>query len=101
MVKENNLTSNSSPYVLTKFDLLVNVSQESPRAAELLADYGLHCINCFFSEYDTLESGANMHGMTEEEVDGMINEINTQLEKEWKNNKRKKLNSKSKISNSK
>lgn len=84
MVKENNLTSNKGPYVLTKFDPLINVGQESPRAAELLEEYGLHCVSCFFNEYDTLESGANLHGMSDEEVDEMVNEINTELEKEWK-----------------
>lgn len=83
MPSENNLTDSNAPYVLTKSDLLLNVSQESPRAAELLAEYGLHCLNCFFNEFDTLEMGAAVHGMTQEEVSDMITDINTQLEKEF------------------
>lgn len=71
-------------YILTKYDLLGTITQECPRAAELLAEYGLHCINCFANQYDTLEMGASVHGMTDEELDDMINEINTELEKEWR-----------------
>lgn len=89
MVGENNLTSSNSPYVLTKTMNLFTVSQESPRSAELLAEYGLHCISCFFSEYDTLEMGAKVHGMSDEEMDEMIEEINIQLEKEFKEKDKK------------
>jgi len=79
----------SSPYVLTKFDPLSIIMQESPRSVELLSEYGIHCVSCFFSEFDTLQNGAQMHGMTEEEMDEMINEVNTQLEKEWRKENKK------------
>lgn len=69
-------------YVITKYDLLGTLMQECPRAAELLAEYGLHCVSCFASEYDTLEMGAQVHGMRDEEMNEMIAEINEQLEKE-------------------
>lgn len=74
----------SALYVLTKYDLLGTVTEESPRAAELLAEYGLHCISCFANQLDTLEMGAQVHGMTLEEMEDMIMEINTELEKEWR-----------------
>ncbi|MBU3978792.1 DUF1858 domain-containing protein [Patescibacteria group bacterium] len=89
----------ASPYILTKSDLLINVMQDSPRAAQLLTEYGLHCLTCFFREFDTLEMGAKVHGMTDDELDNMIKEINSQLKKEWKEQEQKK--SKSKITNSK
>ncbi len=79
-----NLTNSNKTYVLTKSQILLTVSQESPRAAELLADYGLHCISCFFSEYDTLETGAKVHGMSDTDVEDMVEEINALLEKEFK-----------------
>ena len=82
MLSNNNLTNSNAPYVLTKTDLLLNVAQESPRTAELLTEYGLHCLTCFFNEFDTLEMGAQVHGMTQQEVEDMITEINTQLEKD-------------------
>lgn len=58
--------------------------EECPRAAELLEEYGIHCVGCFFSENDTLETGGAMHNMSDEEVDEMIEEINGELEKEWR-----------------
>jgi hybrid cluster-associated redox disulfide protein len=72
----------NTPYVITKYDLLGMIMQECPRAAELLTDYGLHCVSCYMNDFDTLETGAQIHGMTDEEMDEMINEINVQLEKE-------------------
>ncbi len=78
------MNSAQAPYVITKFDALSIILEESPRAAELLAEYGLHCVNCFANQYDSLETGASMHNMTEVEMQDMIDEINTQLEKEWR-----------------
>ncbi len=71
-------------YVITKFDPLSIVLQECPRAGELLAEYGLHCVSCFANQFDTIATGAEMHNMADEEVDAMIDEINGQLDKEWK-----------------
>jgi hypothetical protein len=74
----------NGPYVITKFDKVTIFTEECPRAAELLAEYGIHCVGCFFGENDTLETGARMHNMTDAEMNEMIDEINTQLEKEWR-----------------
>lgn len=71
-----------SAYVLTKYTLVSDVMIESPRAAELLAEYGLHCANCFANGFDTLENGAQMHGMSQEEMEEMIDEINEELGKD-------------------
>jgi hypothetical protein len=74
---------NKGPYVVTKYDLASTIVEESPRAAELLSDYGLACTGCYFNEQDTLETGAKIHGMTESEIDDMIEEVNGQMETEW------------------
>lgn len=87
----------ANPYVLTKSDLLINVTQESPRAAQLLAEYGLHCLNCFFREFDTLEMGAKVHGMSDKEMQNMIDEINKQLKKEWKEKQNSKIKNQSQV----
>lgn len=79
----------NGPFVLTKFDILATITQESPRTAELLIEYGLHCVNCFANEMDTLEVGAQVHGMTPQEIDEMVEEINQQLEKEWREEHKK------------
>ena len=74
----------NAPYVLSKFDLLTDVMRDSPRSVELLAEYGLNCVSCFAQDIDTLEMGARVHGMTDAELDEMIEEINQELEKEWR-----------------
>lgn len=76
-------------YIITKWDSLNLIVDECPRAGELLAEYGLHCVNCFANEFDTIETGAQMHNMTDEEVDDMIDEINEQLVKEWRREHKK------------
>ena len=89
----------TGPYILKKSDQLINIGQDCPRAAQLLTEYGLHCLTCFLREYETLEIGAKVHGMTDDELDNMIKEINKQLKKEFKEQNQK--NSKSKIINHK
>lgn len=38
---------------------------------------------CIFNTQDTVEMGAKTHGMSNQEIDNMIKEINTQLSKEF------------------
>jgi len=85
---------NQGAYVITKFDPLSVVLQECPRAGELLAEYGLHCVSCFANEFDTIATGAEMHNMSDVEVDEMIEEINQQLDKEWRWQQKKGLRTK-------
>jgi hypothetical protein len=73
-----------APYALTRYDSFQVILDECPRAGELLAEYGLHCANCFMNGSDTVENGAEMHGMSEAEMIEMLHEINTQLEQEWR-----------------
>jgi hypothetical protein len=80
-------------YVVTKFDPLSIILDECPRAADLLAEYGLHCVSCFANEFDTIATGAEMHNMSDEEVDEMIDEINMQLDKEWQKEQKQNSNS--------
>lgn len=56
--------------------------EKNPEIAEILMAYGLQCINCHFSDFDTLEDGAMMHGMPDEEIELMIKDVNKLLKKE-------------------
>ena len=51
-----------------------------PEAAEVLLDYGLHCVGCIASGFDTIEAGAKVHGYTEEEIQEMIDRVNEVIE---------------------
>jgi len=73
------MAKKKEPFQLEKDMIMSAIGQRSMLAAELLAEYGLHCLSCFASQFDTLEQGAIVHGFSEEEVEEMINEINKQL----------------------
>lgn len=50
---------------------------EYPDLAQVLTeDYGFHCIGCFASTMETLEQGAEVHGMTELELGEMVKKLN-------------------------
>lgn len=57
------------------------IMDKSSKAVEYLGMYGLHCATCFASNFDTLKEGAQVHGMTDEELETMIEEINIELAK--------------------
>lgn len=50
-----------------------------PDVIPVLMGYGLHCVGCSFASHDTLETGAKMHGMNEEEVEMMIKDVNVTI----------------------
>lgn len=65
----------AQPVVVTKDTNIADFAYKYPEAAEVLMDYGLHCIGCFASAFDTIESGAKAHGMSDEEIDEMVERV--------------------------
>jgi hybrid cluster-associated redox disulfide protein len=61
---------------VTKDSNLAEVVYKHPEAAEVLIDYGLHCVECIASAYDTVEAGAKVHGLSDKEIDEMIERVN-------------------------
>jgi hybrid cluster-associated redox disulfide protein len=55
---------------------LAEVVYKHPEAVEVLIDYGLHCVGCAASSYDTVEAGAKVHGLSDKEIDEMIERVN-------------------------
>ena len=62
--------------LITKDMLLMEVIEKYPSIAPILTGYGLHCVGCHFSSFDTVENGAKIHGMDEETFDMMLKDIN-------------------------
>lgn len=69
-------------FQLSKNMIMSAIGMASPKAAELLAEYGLHCLTCFANQFDTLEQGAIVHGFDDDEIEEMINDVNEELRKE-------------------
>ena len=61
---------------ITKDMNLGEVVFNYPEAAEVLTDYCLSCVGCFASSFDTIEQGAKIHQLDDEELNEMIERIN-------------------------
>lgn len=55
---------------------LAELVYKYPETEEILLDYGLHCIGCIASSFDTVEAGAKAHGMPDEEIQEMMERVN-------------------------
>ncbi|AKM81204.1 MAG: hypothetical protein UT13_C0001G0243 [Candidatus Pacebacteria bacterium GW2011_GWF2_38_9] len=67
-----------------KIDKNSNIAEligENPELNDVLYEYGLYCGNCFAAGYDTLEAGAQMHGLETEEIEELIQELNKKTKK--------------------
>ena len=47
-----------------------------PEAIPIMIKYGLHCVGCHVAAYETVEQGAAAHGMDEEQVNKMLEDMN-------------------------
>ena len=63
--------------LITKNMLLSEVIEKYPDIAVILTGYGLHCVGCHFSNIDTIESGAKIHGLNDEVIEMMLKDVNT------------------------
>ena len=65
---------------ITKNMQINDIINNYPDLIPLLMGYGLHCVGCSFSGHDTLEQGAKLHGMSDEDIDMMVSDCNELLE---------------------
>ena len=62
-----------------------DVLEQYPAAAPLLTEKGIHCVGCHVSPFETLEEGFRSHGMSEEEIDTVLADVNEKLDAALKN----------------
>lgn len=61
---------------ITPDTLIADLVAAYPNLTKILVDrYGFHCVGCFASEFETLAEGAIVHGLTQIELLGLINEL--------------------------
>lgn len=62
---------------ITKKTKLGDILEIKPEAAELLIEEaGMHCLGCPMSSQESLEEGCLAHGMSEKEIEKLIEKIN-------------------------
>ena len=59
-------TQTSAPNGIAREMTIGDVVKRFPQAAEVFLEYGLHCVGCHVSYWETIEEGARGHGMSEE-----------------------------------
>ncbi len=64
---------------ITKESNIAELVNNYPEAVEVLTAFGLHCVGCFASAFDTIDEGAEIHGMTTAEIEEMLEEVNKVL----------------------
>ena len=67
---------------IAKDMMISEVIEKYPSTIETLLMTGVHCIGCHVSYFETLEQGMKGHGMADEEVDQVIEEMNNVVKNE-------------------
>ena len=66
---------------ITKDMTLGECIQKHPETVGVFMKHGLHCIGCHIAAFESIEQGAKGHGMSDEEVEKMVKELNEAVEK--------------------
>ena len=73
------------PTEVTREMTMGEIVQNFPEAVDVMLSYGLHCVGCHVSNFESLEEGAQGHGMSEEETNKLVKEINEVIKATPKN----------------
>ncbi len=70
---------------ITKDIMIGELVENYPQLGEILmTEYGFHCIGCMAAGMETLEQGAQVHGMNQKEITKMIEDLNKLVRKDLK-----------------
>lgn len=61
---------------ITKEMTISDVVKKYPQTIEVFFNYELHCVGCFAAEFDTVESGAKVHGVN---VEHLLYDLNKKI----------------------
>ena len=64
---------------ITKQTPIGELVKDHPETVEVFLKFGLHCIGCPVSMMETIEQGAAGHGMSDEEIDNLVKELNEKI----------------------
>jgi hybrid cluster-associated redox disulfide protein len=69
---------------ITKDTLITTAMEKCPEALGIFFEHGLHCVGCGGAAFETIEQGCQVHGMSEAEIEGIVEEINSAMKKKKK-----------------
>lgn len=65
--------------IKTYIDLKDNIGEiivKYPYLSEVFLDHGLHCVGCFANAFDTIEGASVIHGMTKNDINNLLKNLN-------------------------
>lgn len=62
--------------MITKSMSIGEIIQKCQGASDIMMRYGLHCIGCHISTWESLEDGCRGHGLSDGDIDKLVTEIN-------------------------
>jgi len=66
---------------VTRHTLISEAMQTCPEALGIMFEHGLHCVGCGGAAFESIEQGCLVHGMSDKEIDEIVEEINQCLSK--------------------
>ncbi len=69
---------------ITKETIIADAVEINPDAPKVMFKYGLHCIGCHVALWETIEQGCKGHGMSDEDVEKLVKELNQKPKPESK-----------------
>ena len=67
---------------ITKDILIGELVENYPELARVLVeDYGFHCVGCMVAGMETLEQGAQVHGLGKKEIEKMVEDLRKRVSK--------------------
>jgi hybrid cluster-associated redox disulfide protein len=61
---------------ITKEMGIMEIVAKKPKAGDIMLEYGMHCLGCMASQFESMEQGCKVHGIDEKKIDEMIEKIN-------------------------
>ncbi|MEM3372636.1 MAG: iron-sulfur cluster assembly accessory protein [Candidatus Anstonellales archaeon] len=89
--KSKSSKKTSQNLYITKEMTMGEIVNRYPEVVPKLMDYGIHCIGCHVSPYETLEQGLAVHGFDEETTKKIFKEINKIVEKNYEKKRKLKV----------
>ncbi|MGV8172567.1 MAG: DUF1858 domain-containing protein [Candidatus Woesearchaeota archaeon] len=77
-------SANISSRPISKGMIIAEIIDTHPEIIPTIMERGIHCIGCGASAFETLEEGFMGHGIPGDEIDRIVDELNSLIEKDSK-----------------
>lgn len=67
--------------IISKDMMIQDIVAKYPESAYVMMKHGLHCVGCHIAAHESLEQGAKAHGVSDKDIDTLVDEINTLINK--------------------